>query len=160
MINESPLDKKSRGFTMRKSEKVYSVILALNEFKMIFENQEQIRLTLFDKKAENEKTGSKGKVCIPLGNLLIKLNFETFDHVTVTLLIFDSRVCRPISRRNQLNLERNQNSNREKINFYRKQISVFPEKKKQNVWKITLRQFYLGSENFTQNSRKEFKPRR
>ena len=79
-----------------------------------------------------EKTVSTSKLFISLGILKIKLYFETrsWSHVfvTFTILLFDSGVCLPFNQESELNLKRNQNSNRKKSKFQPGKIKTFPEK--------------------------------
>ena len=65
----------------------------------LFEFQEQfITSTFLIKLTQIEKTGSLSKVFI--------LN-STFEKRSITFLLFDSRICLPYGKRNELNLEKN-----------------------------------------------------
>ena len=92
----------------------------------LFKFAEKIRMDNFSLKVTQfEKTGSIGKTFISLGNLIINLHFRnqksiTF-FVTFTLLLFDSGVCLPFNKRNELNLKRNHKPNREKTKIEREQ---------------------------------------
>ena len=65
-----------------------------------------MKLTQFD------KTGSIGKFLIPMENLKNKFHFRNQKSITVfetlTLLLFNSGVCLPFNKGNELNLTRNQ----------------------------------------------------
>ena len=83
----------------------------------LFEFQENITF-LMKKLTQFEKTGLLGTVFIPLGNVKIKFHFRNYQLITFfvsfTLFWFDSGVCLFFKKVNELNLKRNQNSNREK----------------------------------------------
>ena len=65
-----------------------------------------------------EKTGSKRRDSIALGNLIIKDHIRNLKSiaffVSFTLLLLDNGVCLPFNNGNALDLERNPKSNREK----------------------------------------------
>ena len=70
------------------------------------------------KLTEFEKTGSIDKIFISLGNLIIKFRFQNKNLiifiVTFTFLLFVKGVSLPFNEGNELNLKRNQKSNRNK----------------------------------------------
>ena len=65
-----------------------------------------------------EKIGAIGKTFISQVNLIIKFHFRNFKSITffVTFasLLLDSGTCLPFKKENEVNLKRNQKSNREK----------------------------------------------
>ena len=73
----------------------------------------KIKLTQF------KKTGSIDQIFISLGNL-IKCHFRNYKSITFfvnfTFLLLNSGVCVPFNRGNEVNLKKNQKSNREKTN--------------------------------------------
>ena len=74
-----------------------------------------IKLTLF------KKTGILSKIIISLRKLTIKFHVRNQKSITFfapfTFLLFDSRVCFPFNKGNEVKLKRNQKSNREKVNL-------------------------------------------
>ena len=102
----------------------------------LFEFLEQLMIdTILIKLTQFEKTGFIGNIFfISQGNSKIKFHLRnkkpiTF-FVTFTLLLFDSGLCLPLSTGNELNLKRNQKSNRKKNIVEPEQTKIFPEKKK------------------------------
>ena len=80
----------------------------------LFEFLEQFIIdTLLIKITQFEKIGSIGKIFISRGNSIIKFHFRkkksiTPFSVTFILSLFDSGVCFPYNKRNELSLKRNQ----------------------------------------------------
>ena len=85
----------------------------------LFEFLEQLIIsTVFIKLNQFEKIGSMGKIFIPLGNWLIKSNFQNKKSITFFVIFtFDSGVWLPFTKGNELILKRNQKSNRKKSKF-------------------------------------------
>ena len=63
-------------------------------------------ITVLMKLTQFEKTGSMGKIFIPLGNLIIKFNFQNWKPITfIVFLTFDSAVCLPFTKRRKSKFE-------------------------------------------------------
>ena len=89
--------------------------MALKLFKFVEQFMTDIFFLL--KFTQFEKTGSILKTFISLGNLIIIFHFRNQKSITFfeifTLSMFDSGVCLPFNKVNELNLIRNHKLNRE-----------------------------------------------